>query len=98
MVANTLYYTLNNLWNYPNATRNRFIHLLQTGAVLWPKKKPQTFLVAGMSEATHASASRIEFIGKPSGDFTCTLVSKNVLSSSTRGEGLVDVRSTGPVN
>ena len=60
-------------------------------------KKTQTFLVAGMSEATHASTSRI-VIGKPSGDFTCTLVSKNVLSSSTRGEGLVDVQSTGPVN
>ena len=80
----------------PNATRNRFIHLLQTGAVLWPKK-PQTFLVARMSEATHASASRI-VIGKPSGDFICTLVSKNVFSSSTRGEELVDVQSTGPVN
>ena len=76
-----------------HATRNRFIHLLQTGAVLWPK----TFLVAGMSEAMHASASHIA-IGKPSGDFTCTPVSKNVFSSSTRGEELVDVQSTGPVN
>ena len=58
-------------------------------------KKTQTFLVAGMSEAMHASASRIVIIGR---DFTCTLVSKNILSSSTRGEELVDVQSTGPVN